>query len=173
MNKVKEVLRSDEKPKEKVALLTKTIKKGQKLFVELMEVLETGTDVEKGTCADAMKHITEDKPEIAKPYIDEIIKHISSDVKRVKWGVPESIGNIARKFPKEAAKAVPKLLLNTKDKSTVIRWCAAYGLAEIAKHNSEEAKTLVPKIKKLAEAEDNNGVKNFYLKALKTLEKKE
>jgi hypothetical protein len=39
------------------------------------------------------------------------------------------------------------------------------------KNNPKLQKELVPKFKEIAEKEKNNGVKNVYIKALKTLEK--
>jgi hypothetical protein len=159
------------KPNELVALLTESIEKDEKLFSQLIEILKTGSDVEKGTCADVIKHISKDKPEIVVPYIDEIIDYINYKAPRVKWGVPESIGNLSQKFPKEVEKAVPKLLVNTKDESTVVRWCAAFALSEIAKNNPRVRKELAPKIEGIIKNEKNNGVKNVYLKALKTINK--
>jgi len=159
------------KPKELVAFLAKSIEKDEKLFSQLIEILKTGSDVEKGTCADVMKHISKDKPEIVAPFIDEIIEYIDYRAPRVKWGVAESIGNLAQKSPKEVEKAVPKLLINTKDESTVIRWCAAFALSEIVKNNPRVRKEVVPKIEGIIKNEKNNGVKNVYLKALKTMSK--
>jgi len=167
---LKEIIESKRKSKEKVSLIVEEVRKDKKLFKELMKILETGSDVEKGTCADAMKHITKENPEIALPYIDKIINYINHKVTRVKWGVPESIGNIAQKFPKEVEKAVPKLLINTKEESTVIRWCAAFGLTEIAKSNTKLQKNLIEKFSDILKKESNNGVKNVYIKALKKMD---
>jgi hypothetical protein len=166
-----DILQSKRKPKEKVDLLVENIIKNEDLFGELIEILKKGTDVEKGTCADVMKHVTKDKPEIAAPYINEMIDYINYKASRVKWGIPESIGNMAQKFPQKVEKTVPKLFINTEEESTVVRWCAAFALTEIAKYNPKLQKELVPKFKKLIEKENNNGVKNVYLKALKIIEK--
>ncbi|MFH0897918.1 MAG: hypothetical protein V1850_07745, partial [Candidatus Bathyarchaeota archaeon] len=87
------------KPKELVVFLVKSVKEDKTLFAQLVDCLKTGLEVEKGTCADIMKNVTKDEPELAAPYIDELIEHINDKAPRVKWGVPESIGNIARKFP--------------------------------------------------------------------------
>jgi hypothetical protein len=59
--------------------------------------------------------------------------------------VPETLGNLAQKYPTEAEKAIPKVLVNTKDKSTVVRWCAAFALTEIAKSNPAIRKEVGPK----------------------------
>lgn len=79
------------------------------------------------------------------------------------------IGNLAQKFPEKAVQAVPKLLDNTKDKGTVVRWSAAFALTEIAKYNSKKQKELIAKLQNIIKTEQNNGVKNVYLKTLKTL----
>jgi hypothetical protein len=172
MKTIIKILGSDIKPKEKVSASAELILNNNNLFKELMEILETGTDVEKGFCADIMKHVTLIKPEIALPHIDKIIGFVNYKAPRVKWGVPESIGNIAKSYSEKVEKAVPYLLKNTienKDNSTVIRWCSAYALSEIAK--ASKNKELIKKIEGISKSEKNNGVKNVYLKAFKYLEK--
>jgi hypothetical protein len=81
--------------------------------------------------------------------------------------------NVAKEFPAEAAKAVPGLLINTKDEGTVVRWAAAYALTEVAKYNKDIRKKLVKKFEEITVKENNNGVKNIYIKALKKIEKEE
>lgn len=172
MNIQETITNWDKKPKELVEFLTKNILKDSKLFSQLIDVLKNGSDVDKGTCADVMKHVSEEKPEIFLSYFNVLVEYINYKAQRVKWGVPESFGNIAKKYPKEAEKAVPYLLKNTienKDNTTVIRWCAAYGLSEIAK--STKNKELIKKIEDISKKEKNNGVKNVYLKALKMINK--
>jgi len=169
---LKEILQSERKPKEKVALLAEKIKGDKKLVIKLVGLLKTGTDVEKGTCAEIMKFVSKDKPEIVVPYIDDLIEYIDYKIPRVKWGIPESIGNLAQNYPEQVEKAIPKLLINTKDKSTVVRWCAAFALTEITKYNLKLRKELISKFNDMVKTEQNNGVKNVYLKTLKILEKK-
>lgn len=159
------------KPKELVAYLTESIEEDGKLYSQLVQILKSGSDVEKGTAADVMKHVSKGNPEIVVPYIEDMIGYINYKAPRVKWGVPEAIGNIAQKYPTKVEKAVPYLLLNTEEKSTVVRWCAAYALTEIIKSNPKIRKELVPKIEETLENEKNNGVRNIYLKALKTISK--
>jgi hypothetical protein len=118
-----------------------------------------------------MKHISKDKPEIVVPYIDDLVGYIDYKAPRVKWGVPEAIGNIAQKYPAEAEKAIPNLLENTRDKSTVVRRCAAFALTEIAKNNPKARKELGSKIEEIAKNEKNKGVRNVYLKALRIMNK--
>jgi len=171
MNVTDEVKNWKGKPKELVAFLTESTEQDQKLFSQLIEILKSGSDVEKGTAADVMKHVSKDMPEIVAPYIDDLVDYINYKAPRVKWGIPETIGNMAQNYPTEVEKAVPNLLVNTEDKSTVVRWCAAFALTEIAKSNPEIRKELGSKIEEIVKNEKNNGVKNVYLKALKSMNK--
>ncbi|MFH1896421.1 MAG: hypothetical protein ABH814_03045 [bacterium] len=169
MINIQEILQSNKKHKEKVALITAKVKSDKKIIAQLFELLETGTDVEKGTAAEVMKFVSKDQPEIMVPYIDVLIEYIDYKAPRVKWGCPESLGNLAKKYPNKVEKAIPRLLENLKDKSTVVRWCAAFALAEIAKYNLKKQKELVAKFQNLIKTEQNNGVKNVYVKALKVI----
>lgn len=163
-----EIKNWNSKPKELITYLTQAILNGENLFPQTIQVLKDGSDVEKGTIADVLKHVSEQKPELVAPYCDHLVGYINYKAPRVKWGIQESIGNIAAKFPSEAKKATPYLLTNTKDSSTVVRWCAAYALSEIAKSDPSDQE-LLKKLKELADNEQNNGVKNVYLKALKII----
>lgn len=174
MGKIEEILHSNLKPKEKQTKLVETVCNGKIQDKEFIEFFKSASDVDKGTCADAMKHISEQKPEILAPYIDFLVEYINYKAPRVKWGVPETIGNLAKKYPDKVVQAIPYLLQNTIENNmntTVIRWCAAYGLSEIAKNNTKAQKELILRIKEIVKKEKNNGVKNVYLKALKDIEK--
>jgi HEAT repeat protein len=88
--------------------------------------------------------------------------------------VPEAIGNLAKYYPEKVGKAIPGLLQNTtenKVNTTVIRWCAAYALAEIAKNNPKTREQLLPVFSKIIENEKKNGVRNVYVKVQKAIEK--
>jgi hypothetical protein len=45
-----------------------------------------------------MKFVSKDNPDVVSPYIDELVGYINHKASRVKWGVPESIGNLALKY---------------------------------------------------------------------------
>ena len=100
-----------------------------------------------------------------------MVDFINYKTPKVKWGVPEAIGNIAQKYPSKVEKAIPFLLENTKENSTVVRWCAAFALTEIAKSNLKVREELRSRIEEIAKNEKNNGVKNVYLKALRIINK--
>ncbi|OGD83575.1 hypothetical protein A2165_03995 [Candidatus Curtissbacteria bacterium RBG_13_40_7] len=174
MKIVDEILRSKIKPKEKQLKLIEAVVQKKISAKDFITFFETASDTDKGTCADAMKHISEKKPELLIPYIDTLTKYINHQLPRVKWGIPEAVGNMAKEYPEKVTKAIPYLLKNTTDdkiNTTVIKWCAAYALSEIAKNNPETRKQLLPIFEKITNTEKNNGVKNVYLKALTVINK--
>jgi hypothetical protein len=176
MTKIGEILQLKIKPKEKQTKLVEAVCQKRIPAKEFIEYFISASDVDKGTCADAMKHISKEKPEILAPYIDTLFEYINYKLPRVKWGVPETIGNMAKDYPDKTAKAIPYLLKNTTDdkiNTTVIKWCAAFALAEIAKHNAKTQKQLLPFFEKIIKSEENNGVKNVYIKALTAIEKED
>ena len=121
-----------------------------------------------------MKHISAKKPEILAPFINSLLVYINHRLPRVKWGVSEAVGNLAKNYPEETAKAISYLLKNTTDEknnTTVIRWCAAFALCEIAKHNPDTRAQLISIFEEIIGCENNTGVKNVYIKALKLINK--
>lgn len=170
MPTIEQILKSRSKPKEKVDALAKEVEDNRISIKQLIDYFEIGSVSEKGSCIEAIERIARDKPEIVLSYIDFIIDHINDQAPKVKWETARVIGNLSQKYPSEVVKAVPKLLLNTEDTGTVVRWSAAFALTEIAKNNLKLRKELVPRFKEIAEKEKNNGVKNLYVKALKIVE---
>lgn len=99
------------------------------------------------------------------------VEYIGYKAPRVRWGCPEALGNLAAYYPEQVGRAVPKLLGNLADPSTVVRWCAAYALTEIAKYNAENQPELVELFAGFIQTEENSGVRNVYIKALKQIAK--
>lgn len=174
MTNIEEILRSNMKPKGKQTMLVEAVISGKIPVDEFIVYFEQAKDVDKGTCADVMKHSSAKAPALLAPYIDILIGYINHPLPRVKWGVPETIGNLAKNYPDQVVKAIPYLLLNTTDNkknTTVIKWCAAFALGEIAKYNPDTRKQLILIFKEFVTNEKNTGVKNVYKKALTAIEK--
>ncbi|MEW6516454.1 MAG: hypothetical protein AB1439_06080 [candidate division FCPU426 bacterium] len=162
-----DILQSARKPKEKTEILTQALGRKKISAKEFMVFFKTARDQDQGSCADVMKHLSAEHPELLGPFIPDLIPCVTSRVNRVKWGVPEALGNLAEKYPEQVAKAIPNLLINAQDPSTVVRWCAAYALAALLRHHPKARKTLEGKIKGIIIREKNNGVRKVYEKALK------
>ncbi len=174
MSSVEDVLRSRNKPKEKQVRLVEAVVSKEIPAKEFIAFFESASDIDKGTCADVMKHVSAESPALLAPFIDTLVKYVNYKAPRVKWGVPEAIGNLSKNNPEQAAKAIPVLLRNTTEdpiNTTVIRWCAAYALTEIAKHNITIRKKLIPIFGKTIRREKNNGVRNVYIKAINAIQK--
>jgi HEAT repeat protein len=170
-NALLEIMTSKIKHKEKVAIMAKLAVNDEEALAQLFDILQNGTNVHKGTAAEVMKFVSKENPGCMLPYIDTLIEYIDYKAPRVRWGCPEAIGNMASKYPHEVGGAIPKLLKNLEDESTVVRWCAAFALTEIAKYNIQRQEELVGIFLKLIPEEQNNGVRNVYLKALKFLDR--
>jgi hypothetical protein len=166
---MKDALSLKIKPKEKVDKITNIVLEDPSKLNELMINFKQGTDVEKGTYATVLKQVSASNPEIVEPYIEDLFEYINYKANRVKWGVPETIGNLAETYPQRVEKAIPSLLVNTKDKSTVVRWCAAYALSRIMLFNLDRREELLNHINQIVSKEKNSGVKNVYLKAIKRM----
>jgi len=118
---------------------------------------------------EALEFVTQTNPGAAGPYLAIVIERLSDRAPRVSWEAARVIANVASAFPVEAEAAIPGLLQNTQDEGTVVRWSAAFALAEIAMYVPSRRADLLQEMKALSEKEENNGVKNIYLKALKKL----
>jgi hypothetical protein len=171
MGKLEEVFATKVKPKELTLLLARTLVSDKTLLGQLEEFYDKAKDSWKGTCLSALTEITKDNPKFIERHIDFIIEQINHKAPRVKWESSEIIANIAREYPDQARKAIPLLLNNINDEGTVVKWSAGYALTEIAKSNPETHKQLLPIFREIIGTEENNGVRNIYLKALKVLEK--
>ena len=174
MTNIKQILQSKIKPKEKQTLIVDALVSTKIAAKDFIGFFEAASDVDKGTCANVMKHVSAQSPELLMPNIDILVNYINYKAPRVRWGVPEAIGNMAQKYPDKTEKAIPFLLKNISDNpinTTVIRWCAAFALTEIAKHNYKTRKQLLPIFEKAIKEEKNNGVRNVYIKAMKVIEK--
>ena len=113
MVKINDILKLKLKPKEKQTKLVEAICNSKIKDKEFIAFFQSTSDVDKGTCAIVMKHISEEKPEILVPYIDILVEYINCRAPRVKWGIPEAIGNLAKSYPDKVVQAIPFLLKNT------------------------------------------------------------
>jgi hypothetical protein len=164
---INEILESQRKPKEKIALLAEKIKQNPTLVSQLIERFKTSTVGEKGHCMEALQHASKNEPDIALPYVDFLIGNFNNGGTRVKWEAAEIIQNLAKRSPEKVTKAVPKLLESTKDESTVVRWSVASALTEIAKNDPKTREKLLPRFQEILQEEKNDGVRNVYIKTIK------
>jgi hypothetical protein len=166
-----EIVKMKIKPKEKMALLAQEIRNRKNGLGDLKAAYENAPLASKGYYMEAVELITAKDPKFIEGHLDFFIFEISAKSPSVKREAGRIIANVAGAFPDKVAKAIPALLENTEDDGTVVRWSAATGLTAIALNNAESRKKLLGLFNEILKREENNGVKNIYLKATKKLEK--
>jgi hypothetical protein len=77
MNVTDEIRNWKGTPNELVAFLTESIERDEKLFAQIIEILKSGSDVDKGTATDVMKHVSKNKPEMVAPYVGDLVDYIN------------------------------------------------------------------------------------------------
>jgi hypothetical protein len=124
MKEIEEILHSKKKPKEKQTALVEALLCDRIPLGEFIAFFQTSKDVDKGACADVMKNVSSQKPSIFVLFIDSLLPYINYPAPRVKLGIPETVGNLAKDHPAQSAKAIPHLLRNISDdpaNTTVIK----------------------------------------------------
>jgi hypothetical protein len=175
MNKMKfEDILADKtiKPKEKTEILSQMVLDTPAVMDELISFAKISKDPIKATVIESFEFATKQKPEIAsKSMLYFVSQTLTEKAPRVKWESAKVIGNIAQVFPKQLEEAIKNLLVNTEHSGTVVRWSAAYALAQILKLKTPINKELIPSIESICEREEKNSIKKIYLEGLKNLKK--
>lgn len=172
MNILVEIRNSRKNSKQLLFEISQALLKDPKLTNQIKQGLSAGNKMEKAVLMESLEFASKEDPSIVEDMLDTIVGYMNyKDSPRVRWEAARVIANISQRYPEKAAKAMDKLLINTKDSGTVVRWSAAFALGEIAKYNLKVRANLIPKIDTILKKEQNNGVKNVYLKALKVINK--
>lgn len=164
---IDQILSSSDKPKQKLLKLSEALLSKQISVDDLVQYFGDTDDAKKGYVMEALEYASASNPELIEPIIDFIIENIIFDAPRVKWESARVIANIAEKYPDKVENTIDNLIINTKDKGTVVRWSAAFALTRIATSNEHTRAKLEPVFEKLLEIEDNKGVRNHYEKYFK------
>lgn len=104
-------------------------------------------------------------------YLEFAKKYISSKENSCKRESSRIVGNLASKFPQAVRDCIPALLDNAKDDGTVIRWSSAYALSRIILLEEYSNTELYEELVSICDKEQENGVRNQYLKAFKKIKK--
>ena len=127
-------------------------------------------DKQTATFLEAVEAVTGKKLRLlSADYLHFAEQYILSDNNSCKREASRIVGNMAADYPSELDGAVEALLRNTGDSGTVVRWGSAYALSRIIILERYRDSALVQKVKALYEAEQENGVKNQYKKALRRI----
>lgn len=158
--------------KSKVEMISELIVHKKIDLNQLISFAEKANAVEKATCIGSIEFVTKKHPAIAtRKCLEFITKSLTDDAPRVKWEAAKVIGNIAPVFPAKLKPAIAELLVLADYPGTVVRWAAAYALAEIVKIGTAQNKELVPTIEAISAREIDPGIRKKYLEGLKKIKK--
>lgn len=160
------------KAKAKVATIGEWLMNSELSMEELMVFAEKQKSAQKAICIESIEYATKKTTQLAtEECLDYVTNALKDEEAKIKWESARVIGNIASLFPKQLDKSIPFLLKNAQHEGTVVRWASAFALAEILKLKTSLNLDLLPKIERLSEKEEDNGVKKKYLDALKKVKK--
>ena len=158
------------KAKEKTRTICNWLLDGTLLIEELLIYAEEAKEKDKANCIEALELATKQDPTIAnEKALLFVTKTLTEKAARIKWESARVIGNIAYLFPKKLEGSIVNLLANTEDKGMVVRWSCAYALGAILILNTKHNKDLLPAIEAILNWEDNSGVRNKYIEAIKKI----
>ncbi|MCI6990530.1 MAG: HEAT repeat domain-containing protein [Clostridiales bacterium] len=141
-------------------------------FSMILEACESLPEKSRSLLLEAVEEVSRFKAfALEADYLDLAEKYILSSDHSCKREASRIVGNLANKFPTKLDKAIPALLQNTKNDGTVIRWASAYALSRIIVIPQYAKSPLFEQLSDLCAKENESGVKNQYIKALKKQKK--
>ena len=155
---------------EKRKLVALAFSSGELTIATLPQLDEKQT----GILLEAMEAISQKEKEaafITDDWLRFAENHIDSENNTLKREAARVTGNIAHRFPDNLDGVIPKLLQNAENESTVVRWSSGYSLGRIIQIHRFAKSDLFEILSKIAENEQDNGVKNQYLAGLKKANK--
>ncbi len=160
------------KSTEKREIIIKALEEKSITIKELKVVLNETKEKKSSVIFEAMEAMTNSDAQIADiEWLNLAVENILSESNSIKREASRIVGNISHKFPDDLGEAIEKLLLNTKDEGTVVRWSSAYALSKIIVIPKYANSELFEKLTEICDCEEENGVKNQYVKALKKASK--
>ncbi len=158
------------KPKERTEQISRLLADNSLSQVDLIAYAMKAKEPVKATCIESLEFATQINPGLLT--IDTfhfVLNSLQDKSPRIKWESAKVIGNVIHLYPGEIENAVGKLLINTEDTGTVVRWSAAFALGQIIKLKTEINNHLVPAAEAIIAREEKNRIKKIYLDALKKI----
>ena len=151
-------------------LIADSISDGSFSLTDFSGRAEQLNDKQTATFLEAIESVTGQKDSrLGVEYLKFAEKYIRSDNNSCKREASRIVGNMAHLYPDELGVAIEALLKNTSVSGTVVRWGSAYALARIIVLERYRNSDLVNTVRDIYEAEQENGVRNQYAKALKRI----
>jgi hypothetical protein len=160
------------KPLQKRVEIEEVIKGGFLSIDDLTVIRDSLDEKSAGLLLEAMEAVTNNNPSVADIKLLNFVEpFIISKNNTAKREASRIVGNIAHLVPNELDTVIQKLITNTEDGGTVIRWSSAYALARIILVPQYTNSDLYDFMTLMYDNEKDNGVKNQYLGGLKKARK--
>ena len=158
----------DLKATEKRALIVAGIKNGAFTVATFSSVCDDLNEKQLAVILEAMEEFSREEPtQTTAEWLCFAERFLSSTSNGVLREASRIVGNVAHLYEHDLEGAIEKLLKNTEKESTVLRWASAYALSKIVVIPKYAKSPLYVTIGEICESEEENGVKNNYVKALK------
>lgn len=105
--------------------------------------------------------------QLSSRYLLFAIPYIKSENNNCRREASRIVGNMAAQYPDMIEEAINPLLDNSSNEGTVIRRAAAYALSRIITTDRYAQSELYDKLTDISNKEEDNAIRNQYLKALK------
>ena len=105
--------------------------------------------------------------QLSSRYLLFAIPYIKSENNNCRREASRIVGNMAAQYPDMIEEAISPLLDNSSNEGIVIRWAAAYALSRIITTDRYAQSELYDKLTDISNKEEDNAIRNQYLKALK------
>ena len=172
MDIIKLLADKTKKPLEKRVEIEELMKGGLLMIDDLAAMKNSLDDKSAGLLLEALEAVTNNNPAVADlKWLQFVEPYIVSKNNTAKREASRIVGNIAHIVPDGLETAIQKLIANTEDGGTVIRWSSAYALAKIILVPKYAHTDLYDVLTLLYDKEKDNGVKNQYLNGLKKARK--
>jgi hypothetical protein len=157
---------------EKRAVIIKALQERNITIKEIEGLLKEIDEKKAAIVFEAIEAVTNADAQIADiEWLNLAAENILSASDSIKREASRIVGNLSHKFPNELEKAIEKLLINSKDQGTVVRWSSAYALSKIIVIPHYANSKLFDTLTGICSHEEESGVKNQYVKALKKASK--
>ena len=156
------------KPKERTEQLSKLVAEGTISVSDLITFADHAKDPVKATCIESLEFATKATAKIInEKELAWVINCLAAKAPRIKWESAKVTGNVIHLFPKQIPAAVKRLLDNTENEGTVVRWSAAFALSQILKLKTKINTELIPAVETIIANEEKNSIKKIYQDGLK------
>lgn len=117
---------------EKRKFIIKALEEKNITIKEIEGILNETDEKKSAIIFEAIEAVTNSDTQIVDiEWLNFAVENILSASNSIKREASRIVGNISHKFPNDLEKAIEKLLLNSKDPGTVVRWSSAYALSKI------------------------------------------